>query len=369
MTWLHQLISGLESHCLNIVLCEKTDHPSNFQVAPLYQFDALPLPTQWFQRFLQKSGIRKTLPFYLETLRNEKIQLIHSHFGHTACSGSKLAIAGKIPHVASFYGMDIRQIPESDTRWYKRYKEMFKQTARIFCEGPHMATAIEKLGCPTDKIVIHPLGIDIERIVLRPRTWDGQSELRILVAASFREKKGIPLALKAVAALLDRYKIKVTLIGDGSTDRASQAEKTRILETIRQNKLENVVHLTGFQPHDEMLKIAEDHHIFLSPSLHAKDGDCEGGVPVSIIEMSASGMVVVSTRHCDIPGVIIDGQTGWLAEEAVLDDLVIQLQNAIESCNEWPQMARRARHHIQTHFDARIQTDRLYEQYQYVIHT
>ena len=29
-----------------------------------------------------------------------------------------------------------------------------------------------------------------------------------------------------------------------------------------------------------------------------------------IIEMSASGMPVISTRHCDIPGVVLDGETG-----------------------------------------------------------
>jgi colanic acid/amylovoran biosynthesis glycosyltransferase len=36
---------------------------------------------------------------------------------------------------------------------------------------------------------------------------------------------------------------------------------------------------------------------------------------VTLIEMAATGMPVVSTRHCDIPSRVIDGVTGLLADE------------------------------------------------------
>ncbi len=51
------------------------------------------------------------------------------------------------------------------------------------------------------------------------------------------------------------------------------------------------------------------HHLFLSPSVTAPDGDSEGGAPVSIIEAAATGMPVVSTTHCDIPQAVDDGVT------------------------------------------------------------
>lgn len=38
--------------------------------------------------------------------------------------------------------------------------------------------------------------------------------------------------------------------------------------------------MTGYVPHSKLLKIAYDHHILLAPSLHASDGNAEGGFPV-----------------------------------------------------------------------------------------
>jgi len=46
-----------------------------------------------------------------------------------------------------------------------------------------------------------------------------------------------------------------------------------------------------------------------------RDGDCEGGAPVSLIEASASGIPVVSTVPCDIPQEVKDGLTGRLLPE------------------------------------------------------
>lgn len=71
----------------------------------------------------------------------------------------------------------------------------------------------------------------------------------------------------------------------------------------------------GYQPHSVFLREVERHHIFLSPSVHVSNGDSEGGVPVSLIEASTSGMPILSTNHCDIPEVIVDGQSEYLVPE------------------------------------------------------
>jgi len=99
--------------------------------------------------------------------------------------------------------------------------------------------------------------------------------------------------------------------------------------------------------------------VFLSPSLTASDGDTEGGAPVSLIEMSASGMMVVSTTHCDIPGVVINGRTGLLAGEHDVDGLVTHLRWLIANPSQWATMRTAARAHIEAEFDARRQGERL----------
>ena len=91
---------------------------------------------------------------------------------------------------------------------------------------------------------------------------------------------------------------------------------------IEKYNLRSKVRLLGYQPFSVMLEEAYGHHIFLSPSVTASDGDTEGGAPVGIIEMTASGMPVISTTHCDIPEVIQNGVTGLLAEERDVEGLI-----------------------------------------------
>lgn len=77
-----------------------------------------------------------------------------------------------------------------------------------------------------------------------------------------------------------------------------------MIQTVRGWHLEDKVRFMGYQPYEVMLGECYKHHIFISPSVASEDGDVEGGAPVTIIEMAASGMPIVSTNHCDIPYVL-----------------------------------------------------------------
>ena len=82
------------------------------------------------------------------------------------------------------------------------------------------------------------------------------------------------------------------------------------------------VHWTGYKPHDYFLEMLYQADLFLSPSITASNGDTEGGAPVAIIEAGASGLPVISTRHADIPEVVLDGHTGLLSPERNVHGLV-----------------------------------------------
>ena len=136
-------------------------------------------------------------------------------------------------------------------------------------------------------------------------------------------------------------------------------EKEKILAAIHQGGLADCTRMPGYQPHRVVMEEARRHYVFLSPSVTAADGDTEGGAPVSIIEMSASGMMIVSTKHCDIPGVILDGKTGLLAPENDVDTLVEHLQWIVAHPERWLEMQRAGRSHMEAEFDARLQGERL----------
>ena len=230
-----------------------------------------------------------------------------------------------------------------------------------------MAQSLIKMGCPENKVSIQRLGVEVNQLAYKPRTYYPDDSLRILIASSFREKKGIPYALEAIGILKEKHpKLNVTIIGDSNGTKAGEQEKKKIFDIINKYKLQPYIRLLGYQPHSVLLREAYDHHIFLTPSVTASDGDTEGGAPVTIIEMLATGMPVVSTTHCDIPQIITHGETGLLAEERDVEGLVENLQWLLNNYEKWARMTGKGRQHIETNFDASIQASRLVDLYRRV---
>ncbi len=270
-------------------------------------------------------------------------------------------------HVVTFYGFEVGRLPKHEPVWLDRYAEMFASADLITCQGPAMARSVVELGCPESKIRINRLGIETERIPYQPRHWKPGTPLRVLIAASFVEKKGIPYALDALAKIKGEVPLEVTVIGDSRPDLQSRSEKQRILDAISTGGLEKCVRLVGFQSHQGMLKEAYRNHVFLSPSVTAADGDTEGGTVLAIIEMVATGLPVVSSWHCDIPTIIEHGRTGFLAEEKDVDGLAESLRWLIKHPDQWRALTDAARQHVDQKFNAAVQGVELASLYREVL--
>ena len=122
--------------------------------------------------------------------------------------------------------------------------------------------------------------------------------------------------------------------------------------------------MTGYVPHNRLIEIAYDHHIFLAPSVHASDGDAEGGFPVILTEILATGMPVVAFNHCDIPEIIQDGKTGFLVPERDVDALTEKISYLIEHPEMGAEIARAGRTHVEANYDIDKLNDRLVGIYQ-----
>jgi colanic acid/amylovoran biosynthesis glycosyltransferase len=222
-----------------------------------------------------------------------------------------------------------------------------------------MGERVLALGCPQSKLRIHHLGVSVAEIAFQPRTWNRNEPLRVLIAASFREKKGIPYALEALGESQRKVPLEITIIGDASRQSSSQAEKQKIIATIEKLQLQSKTRLLGYRPYPVFFEEAYKHHLFISPSITASDGDTEGGAPLGIIEMAATGMPVLSTTHCDIPSVIRHGVTGFLARERDIEGLIAGLDWWVERAPQWPSLLAAGRKHIEQEYDARRQGERL----------
>jgi colanic acid/amylovoran biosynthesis glycosyltransferase len=99
--------------------------------------------------------------------------------------------------------------------------------------------------------------------------------------------------------------------------------------------------------------------VFLQPSRHLPDGDAEGGAPVAMIEMSASGMPVVASIHCDIPEVILDRRSGRLFPEGDVDAMAEAMLAVADEPARWPALGAEGRAHVEREYDATKQAPRL----------
>jgi colanic acid/amylovoran biosynthesis glycosyltransferase len=158
----------------------------------------------------------------------------------------------------------------------------------------------------------------------------------------------------------------LTIIGDSSGTLGEECEKEKILSMVRQYNLENSIDFLGFQPHQRFLNELYNHHIFISPSITAQNGDSEGGSPVAITEASAAGLPILSTWHCDISEVVLHKKTGFLTDEKNSESLGKKIIYWVNNPQEMLDMGMHGRRHIEKEYNIKNQIGVLHDIYKKV---
>ena len=270
----------------------------------------------------------------------------------------------KMPMITMFYGHDITRI---ERRWHRRYQKLFSHGEIFLGEGSHMCQTIADAGCPSYKIRKIHLGVDLNKIPFGPRELQKGEPIRILASSSFTEKKGLPYAFEAFARAVKRHPdMTLTVIG-GYSNQQEKHIYNKCLDIVQRHGIGDKIEFLGYLSYDEYLEHLMTSHIMLHPSITASDGDSEGGAPVTLIEASASGLPVISSWHCDIPEVIIDGKTGLLRDEKDIDGLVDAILDLATAPEIWPEMARASRQQISQKYDLTKQINLLENNYNELI--
>lgn len=245
-----------------------------------------------------------------------KFDVIIAHFGFNGITANQLRQIGVLEgNIATiFHGNEI-SAHKALNQYHENYKALFKQTELMLPISQLWANKLIELGCPSNKIKIHRMGVDLTKFEFKHD--DSNKELTpnlisLFTVARFTEKKGIEYALNALAELnKDEKEYKVNfqyrLAGFGESLK-------NIKQLIDDLNLNECVVLLGPLDSQQVQQELSNADVFLQPSITAKDGDMEG-VPVSIMEAMAVGTVVVSTFHSGIPELITHNENGLLAKE------------------------------------------------------
>jgi len=362
--WVYWQVLGVPSSRIRAeVVCERRENEAEFPYDRVHCAEDRPRLADLVDRGVRRLGARPYLHYLLGTLRRLHARVLHSHFGDIGWRYLDAARRAGVVHVVTFYGYDVN-LPAANAVWHGRFAELFAEADLFLCEGSHMARCLVDRGCSPAKVAVQHLGVPVQRIAYRVRKREPGQPLRVLIAATFAEKKGIPFALEALARISAEVPIEVTVIGDALPVPDSEREKNHILEVLRRTGLEARTRLLGYQPYEVFLREAYEHHVFLSPSVTARDGNTEGGAPVSLIDMAACGLPIVSSRHCDIPEIVLDGVTGLLAAERDVDGLADHLLELARDPGLAESLAQAGRRRMESEYDATIQGARLAAHYE-----
>ncbi len=338
-----------------VVFTRRLLYSDEFPFAPVVLYPPAPR-SLW--GLLDRGGRRifQREPFLARHLRRYRVHVLHAHYGPQGWELLPLRRTTGLPMITTFYGYDMSTLPR-DGLWRDRYRELFAVGDQFLVEGPHMRTALIRLGCPPEKVQIQRIGIDLALIRFRLRTPPVGRTAQLLFCGRLTEKKGLPDALEAMAAVRVRHpQLEMSIIGDGE-------ERPHVEQLISSRRLTDCVRLLGFQPYDLVRRELAAADILLAPSRVASNGDTEGGAPTILLEAQAAGLPVIATTHADIPYVVVPGKSALLAPEGDPDALASCLDILLKNPERWAEMGRAGRQHVEREHDVRIAAAGLEEIY------
>jgi glycosyltransferase involved in cell wall biosynthesis len=241
--------------------------------------------------------------------------------------------------IVHFHGFDVHSRAILD-RYGARYRELFDQAAALIVVSRPMREALLTLGAPACKTHYCPNGVDPDRF--GPGEPD-QAPPTFLAVGRFVEKKAPQLTIAAFASVWHRHpEARLRMIGDGRLQGvcADLAQGLGIGEAVS---------FLGKQPHHAVAEEMRNSRAFVQHSLIASDGNSEG-MPCSILEASASGLPVVSTRHAGIPEVVVDGETGFLVAERDVEGMAQQMGRLVTDPALAAALGQAGRRRVTEHF-------------------
>jgi colanic acid/amylovoran biosynthesis glycosyltransferase len=288
-------------------------------------------------------------------LSEKPYDIIHCQFGPMGLNAETLrrsgAISGKL--ITSFRGFDMGRMIQ--TYGKRIYDPLFEKGDLFLPVSESMKQQLTELGCPREKIVVHPTGIDCEKFQVPQRKPHENGKIKLISIARLVEKKGLEYAIRAVSTLSKKYGIEYCIAGDGPL-------KGKLEQLVRDLNAQEIIHISGWKNPRAIPELLQSSHILLAPSVTAQDGDQEG-IPNALKEAMAAGLPVVSTFHSGISELVQDGISGYLAPERNAKILEEKLDHLLTHPETWTKMGEAGREHVQKNYDLQRLNDRLMEIY------
>ena len=242
----------------------------------------------------------------------------------------------------------------------ERYERLnLDAAARIFVVSEVERRNLEARGVHSEKIVVNPNGVDVERF--RPGVGGAETRRELGIkddevvagfVGTFGPWHGVEKLAEAIKGIGANLPVRFLLVGSGGL----HAEVEKQLES--ETKAGRVI-FTGAVAHDRVPKLLDACDILVAPHVPLADGSEFFGSPTKIFEYMAMGKGIVASRLGQIGEVLVDEETALLVEPGNAGELRNAIVRLIESETLRTHLGTRAREvaereHTWTHNARRV---------------
>ena len=310
------------------------------------------------QRYL--SNRRRGVKRYLRNLPSDlhTYDIIYCPFGYRGTEFldvfKKRNLKAKF--VIGFRGADLSRDIQNDAH---KYDALFKRGDLFLPVCDYFKQKLIKLSCPEEKIIVLHSAIDCRLFFFKQRKFPKKKIIRIISICRFVEKKGLEYGIKAVAALLEKHKnIEYRIVGAGPL-------KNKLLNLVQELGVRDKIKIMGQVSQKRVANLLDASHIFLLPCTTAKNGDKEG-IPNSVKEAMAMGLIPISTYHAGIPE-LVKNEAGFLVSPKSVSALVEKINYLIKHQKVWLKMSLAGRKIIEEEYGKEYINDQLEQVFQHLV--
>ncbi len=255
-------------------------------------------------RFLNLPPERFSQRAFARYLRREAIDVVLAEYGPTGVAVRDCCHDAGVPLVVHFHGYDAHSIPVLE-EYREGYRQLFAAAAAVIAVSRTMEKQLLSLGVPNEKLFLNSCGVDVDGLKGASPAF---VKPEFLAVGRFVDKKAPHLTLLAFAKVVETCPgAHLTMVGEGP-----------LLDCCKQLVaalgITESVEFTGALRHERVQALMAGARAFVQHSVRTTYGDCEG-TPVAVLEASATGLPVVSTKHAGIQEAIIHQRTGFLVAE------------------------------------------------------
>lgn len=274
---------------------------------------------------------------FIDSLRKNKIEIVLAQYGTTANAILRVCKYLNIPLITHFHGYDASM--DSVIKKCNNYKEVFDYSTYVISVSNVMNTKLLDLGCDPQKLIKNTYGPSSVFLDICPKF----SEDYFIGLGRFVNKKAPYHLILAFKKVHDKFPNAKMIIGG-----TGELFETCV-NLVRSMKLEDAVLLPGIINREQFVAYLSKGLAFVQHSVTAMSGDQEG-TPVAILEASAAGLPIISTKHAGISDVVIEGQTGFLVPEHDVEGMAEKMIWIFENQDKAKELGIKAKEQIKLNF-------------------